>query len=196
VMSRSLCLVFFVTLAACARSAAPLPGDSVSADGAVTLTPPRMSTSPSIAHDAPADPIRDRLFPPELVMEHQGEIELTIVQRETITKEVDKLQKDMLALQWDMQREKEKLVKALDADRVDEAATTSSSARVMELETKIKSAHLAMLVHVKNVLTPDQQRKLRVVRDQERCAPAPSVSAKPPAPRKKAPPATSNPDVF
>jgi Spy/CpxP family protein refolding chaperone len=194
-MSRSLCLVFFVTLAACARSAAPLAGDSVSADGSVTLTPPRMSTSPSpIVHES--DPIRDRLFPPELVMEHQGEIDLTIVQRETITKEVDKLQKDMLALQWEMQREKEKLVKALDADRVDEAATTASSGRVMEIETKIKSAHLAMLVHVKNVLTPDQQRKLRVVRDQERCAPAPSVSAKPPAPRKKAAPATSNPDVF
>jgi len=116
-MSRWLTLVFCMALAACARSAEPLPGDSVKADGAVTLSPPRMSTSP-VPAPREADPIRDRLFPPELVMEHQVEIDLTIAQRDAISKEVEKLQKDMLAMQWDMQHEKEKLVKSLDAEMV------------------------------------------------------------------------------
>ena len=126
-------------------------------------------------------------------MEHQVEIDLTISQRDAISKEVEKLQKDMLAMQWDMQHEKEKLVKTLDAEHVDETASNASAARVMELENKIKSAHLAMLIHVKNTLTADQQRKLRGARDQERGAPAPSAKPAPPPPQKKpaAPPTRS-----
>jgi Spy/CpxP family protein refolding chaperone len=200
--SRYFFVLLFCSLAACARAPdRALPGDSVGADGSVVLAPPRMSTSPSVGHDVPSDPIRDRLFPPELVMEHQAELDLTVAQRDTITKEVEKLQKDMLGMQWDMQKEKEKLVKSLDADHVDEAGAAASAARVMEFETKIKSAHLGMLVRVKNALTPEQQRKLRVVRDQERCAAAPasppaSASAKP-APKKPAPrPQATGQDVF
>ncbi len=180
--------VFALTLLACAK-AAPLPGDSVQADGAVTLTPPRLSTSPAGAPTPPgADPVRDRLIPPELVMEHQGELSLTIAQRDAITAEVDKLQRDVLRMQWDMQAEKEKLVKALDADHVDEAAANASAARVMKLENDIKSAHLAMLIHVKNALTPDQLTKLRALREETRCAPPPASAAPTPSASAKPPP--------
>ncbi|HEY8079660.1 MAG TPA: periplasmic heavy metal sensor [Labilithrix sp.] len=184
--------LFGVALFACAK-AAPLPGDSVQADGAVTLTPPRLSTSPAAAVQTGADPIRDRLIPPELVMEHQGDLALTIAQRDAINAEVDKLQRDVLRMQWDMQAEKEKLVKALDADHVDEPAVNASAARVMKLENDIKSAHLAMLVHVKNALTSDQIRTLRTLHDEARCAPAAataptaSTSAPPPPSAEPAP---------
>ncbi len=193
-----LALGLALALVACAKAAPPLPGDSVQPDGAVTLTPPRLSTSPA-AQAGGADPVRDRLIPPELVMEHQGDLSLTIAQRDAITAEVDKLQRDVLRMQWDMQAEKEKLVKALDADHVDEPAANASAARVMKLENDIKSAHLGMLIHVKNTLTPEQIRKLHALRDETRCAttPAPSAStsakptAPPPAPR-KAPSAKPN----
>ncbi len=191
---RILALVVSLGLVACARSG-PLPGDSVSADGAVTLAPPRFSTSPGGAgardpHEA-LDPIASRLFPPELVMEHQSEIELTIAQRDAMTKEVERAQKDLMRLQWDMQAEKEKLVKVLDAERVDEAGATAAAARVMDLETKIKATHLAMLIHVKNALTPEQQQKLRALRDESRCAaqePASSASPSAPPPSRPAAP--------
>jgi Spy/CpxP family protein refolding chaperone len=172
----ALASVVALATAACAmKPSGPLPGDSVAADGAITLSPPRFSSAPGgpaatrDARDA-LDPIASRLFPPELVMEHQNEIGLTVAQRDAMTKEIVLAQRDLTRLQWDMQSEKEKLVKALDSDQVDEAAANASAARVMDLETKIKSRHLAMLIHVKNGLTPEQERRLRAVRDEERCA--------------------------
>ena len=67
-------------------------------------------------------------------------------------------------LQWQLDAEKEKLVKLLDADKVDEAKATDQAGHVMDYENRIKSAHLAMLIRVKNLLTPDQQKKLRDLR--------------------------------
>ena len=70
----------------------------------------------------------------------------------------------MVRLQWDLQGEKEKLVRVLSAERVDEKESAASAARVMERENKVKASHLAMLVRIKNHLTPAQQKKLRSLR--------------------------------
>ena len=84
----SLLLLFVLPLAACAqRSAPPLPGDSVANDGAVSLASPRLVTN---ATNAPAAPtsreplsaIEVRLFPADLVMEHQADIALTHARRQ------------------------------------------------------------------------------------------------------------------
>lgn len=50
----------------------------------------------------------------------------------------------------DLQGEKEKLVKLLDADRVDEAELQEAASRVTDREAKVKTSHLGMLVRVKN----------------------------------------------
>jgi hypothetical protein len=154
-MKKLLLLLAFVT--ACARAApGPLPGDSVT-DAGVTLSPPRMTT-------APLGPIEGALFPPELVMENQAAIGIDAPQREALTKEIDKGQSERLHLQWQLDAEKEKLVKLLDADKVDEAKAVEQASHVMDYENRIKSAHLSMLIRVKNLLTPDQQKKLQALR--------------------------------
>jgi len=163
---RTLVLVLLgAALVACAKRE-PLPGDSVSDDGGIRLSPPRLSTAPPQNTDTrePLGPIESRLFPPELVMEHQGELAITDEQKSAILVETERGQSTMLRLQWELQGEKEKLVKLLDADRADEAKVQEVAARVMERETKVKASHLAMLVRVKNLLTPAQQAKLRALR--------------------------------
>jgi hypothetical protein len=150
-------LLLLLCLTACARSAGPLPGDSVAPDGAVTLSPPRLQSPP-------LGPIEATLFPPELVMENQGALGIDQAQRDALTKEIDKGQSDRLHLQWQLDAEKEKLVKLLDADKIDEARATEQATHVMDFENRIKSAHLATLIRVKNLLTPDQQKKLRDLR--------------------------------
>jgi Spy/CpxP family protein refolding chaperone len=155
-------------LVACAKRA-PLPGDSVSEEGGVTLSPPRMSTSPSPspALEEPREvlgPIESRLYPPELVMDHQGELGITSEQKAAISTETERGQVAMLRLQWELQAEKEKLVQLLDAERADEVKVQEAAARVMAHETKVKASHLAMLVRVKNILTPEQQARLRELR--------------------------------
>ncbi len=168
--ARQFFTVIFVasTLAACSRArSGPLPGDSVADDGGVGLSPPRMSTSPRETPPSrePLGPIESRLFPPELVMDHQGELGIDIAQRDAILREVERGQAEMLRLQWDLQGEKEKLVKVLDGDHVDERASADAAARVMDRETRVKASHLAMLVRVKNLLSAAQQRKLRELRE-------------------------------
>ena len=156
-MKKLLLLLLLSCVCACARSAGPLPGDSVSSDGGLTLSPPRLQSPPLGSIEA-------TLFPPELVMENQGALGIDQAQREALTKEIDRGQSERLRLQWQLDAEKEKLVKLLDADKVDEARATEQAARVMDYENRIKSGHLAMLIRVKNLLTPDQQKKLRDLR--------------------------------
>jgi Spy/CpxP family protein refolding chaperone len=166
----ALFILSICSFVACAEKSAPLPGDSVQSDGAVTLTPPRMNTAPqtlaaaATKDTAPLGAIESRVFPPELVMEHQDELGITQVQREAIVKEVQKAQAEMVRLQWELQGAKEKLVKVLDAEHVDERASTEAAARIMEHESKVKASHLGMLVRVKNLLTGPQQAKLRALR--------------------------------
>lgn len=179
-LPRVLCSVLLAGLVACAKRE-PLPGDSVSSDGAVALSPPHLVTAPAAVREArePLGPIESRLFPPELVMEHQNALAITAEQKAAILAETEKGQAAMLRLQWELQGEKEKLVKLLDADRVDEATVREAAARVMDRETKVKTSHLGMLVRVKNVLTPGQQAELRAIRSGARPA---AADASPPPP--------------
>lgn len=148
-----------------------MPGDSVAANGAVTLTPPSPVVAPSVAA-SPAElgAIESRLFPAELVMEKQAELGLSAAQIATIAKLAREGQAGMLDLQWKLQAEKEKLVTELGAEPVDEARTLQRAAELMTYETRIKTAHLTMLVRIKNALTPAQRATLRASRDSNRCS--------------------------
>lgn len=162
-----------ISLFACSKRSGPLPGDSVSEDGAVALSPPRLDTSPRDSRESassrePLGAVESRLYPPELVMDHQGELGIEPKQRDALLHEVQRGQSEMLHLQWDLQGEKEKLVKVLDGEKVDEQASAAAAARVMERENKVKGSHLAMLVRVKNLLTGPQQAQLKSIRDGER----------------------------
>ena len=167
-MRRALLLLVLV---GCSKAGSPpLPGDSVAADGAVALSPANFSTVPAASSTADArqpalGPIESKLFAPEVVMEHQAAIGVAPAQKDAISKEVQRAQADMLRMQWDLNADKEKLVAILDVDKVDEAKASAQASRLMDDENKIKAAHLAMLVRVKNVLSPEQQKKLRELRD-------------------------------
>jgi Spy/CpxP family protein refolding chaperone len=171
--TRTFALLAALLLFACAKRAAPpLPGDSVSADAAVSLAAPKLSVGG--ASPRPAEPlgaIEARVFPVDLVMEHQADIALDSAQRDAITKEVARAQADLVKLQFDLEAEKEKLVKVLDGAKVDEAKSKDAAAALMAKENAIKAAHLAMLVRIKNVLTAEQQQKLKALREDPRCEP-------------------------
>jgi hypothetical protein len=174
-MNRISLLLICVSLTACARSekSPPLPGDSVSADGAVSLATPRLTTVGNApAAREPLSAIESRLFPAELVMENKAALALTPAQETAITKELDRSQSELVKLQWDLQTEKDKLVKVLDDAKIDEPRSQKAAEALMQRENAIKAVHLGLLVRIKNILTPAQQDKLRATRDSERCAPA------------------------
>ena len=107
-----------------------------------------------------AQSFEDLLFPPELVMQLQRELDLTAAQRTTITDAIKALQSGVVDHQWQLLDEQEKLHQLLGEPTVAEAAVLAQVDRVLDLERNVKRLHLATLVRIKNALTPEQQKQL------------------------------------
>jgi len=121
-------------------------------------------TSPRAQMPREEDWLQRHLYPPDLIMEHQQEIGLTDSQRDAVKQELKVAQSHFLDIQWDMHGEVEKLARILQSSRVDEAAALAQAGRVMSMENEVKKAHLALVIRVKNLLTEEQQERLRGLR--------------------------------
>lgn len=112
----------------------------------------------------PVDPLGENLFPPELVMQHQQALELTEEQRNLIRGEIQNAQARFTEVQWQLQNEMETMASLVKQGRIDEQRTLSQLDKIVGLEREIKRTQLALLIRVKNSLTPEQQAKLQTLR--------------------------------
>lgn len=110
------------------------------------------------------NPLADVLFEPELVMQHRRAIGLTDEQRDAISRMIEDLQGRTVRLQWELLDEMESLKEILQRPRIDQDRALDQLERVLEKEKGIKRAHLELLIRMKNVLTPEQQRELTRLR--------------------------------
>jgi Spy/CpxP family protein refolding chaperone len=106
----------------------------------------------------------EQVFPPELVMRYQSELGLTSAQQEAMTRIMAETQAKLVELQWKSEAAMQALTKIMEKDTVDEAAALSQWDQLSEFEQQIKKMHLALLIRIKNQLTPSQQEKLRSLR--------------------------------
>ena len=114
--------------------------------------------------ESPEKALEKLVFPPELVMQHQQRIQLKPAQREAITEAIQQTQHKLVDLQWRMQAEMQKLTELLQAQPADEPAVLAQVDRALAVEREVKRAQMALLVRIKNVLTPEQQSALRALR--------------------------------
>lgn len=122
------------------------------------------STAPALAQEG----IEEYVFPPEVVMQAQRQIDLQGEQRDAITKVIREFQREQLELDWDLQDQTQRLTELMSPAKVDEKAAMEQVARLMQAEERMKRAHLRMLIRIKNLLTEDQQMKLHKVMAQHR----------------------------
>ncbi len=120
------------------------------------------------AQQPPADPFGENLFPPELVMQHQQAIGLTEEQRNFIKAEIQKAQTRFTELQWQLQNEVETMVSLVKEQRADEQQVLDQLDRILNLEREIKRTHFTLIVRIKNRLTPEQQARLREIKNKLR----------------------------
>ena len=111
-----------------------------------------------------ADPFGRFLFPPELVMQHQGSIGLTESQREALQAAIQEAQSTVLKMQFALSSEAEKLAKLLEVPRIEEGDVLSQVDRILAIERELKRAQITLMVRIKNTLTPEQQSRLRSLR--------------------------------
>lgn len=110
------------------------------------------------------DPFARFFIPPELVMQHQGEIGLTDAQRNTLMTQIQQAQSKFVEIQFKLSAEGQKLVGLLQGASIDESQTLEEVDRILALEREMKRAQVGLLVRIKNALTPAQQARLMQLR--------------------------------
>jgi hypothetical protein len=110
------------------------------------------------------DPLARFLFPPELVMAHQQEINLTDRQRSAIQEAMKEAQGKFIDMQFQMTGEVEKLQRIVQGTTVDEPKMLDQLDHVLGVEKEIKHAQLTLMIRIKNQLTEQQQAALAKLR--------------------------------
>ncbi len=117
------------------------------------------------AQQQPApDPVGDNLFAPELVLANQKAIGLDDAQRNYVRAEVLKAQTRFTELQFQLQDAVESLGGLLKQTPVDETQVMAQLDKVLNAEREVKRTQIALMVRIKNKLTPEQQAQLRQLR--------------------------------
>src|SRR5438132_3554542 len=108
----------------------------------------------------PMDPLGDVMFPPELIMGHTRELNLTDEQKTFMRTETNRATTRFNELQWQVQDLMEALHALMKANPVNEQQALAQLDKVLDMEREIKRLHFGLAIALKNKLTPEQQAKL------------------------------------
>lgn len=124
------------------------------------------SLSPLFAADdskTVADPFAGAFFSPELVLLARDRIALTPEQREFFRARVEKTQPRSNELRARLESETAALSALAKQERVDEATLVAQLDKVLDVERELKHLHVGLAAAIKNLLTAEQQAKLREI---------------------------------
>jgi Spy/CpxP family protein refolding chaperone len=110
------------------------------------------------------DPIGQNLFPPDQVFSQAEAIGLTDAQKTSIQSSILHAQSRFLEFQPRLQQAMQRMVKLIGQSRVDESQVLSQLDKVLSVEREIKRTQIGLMTRIKNVLTLEQQAKLRQLR--------------------------------
>ncbi len=113
----------------------------------------------------PFDPIGDALFPPELVMQHQQAIGLTVDQKNFIIAETQRAQARFTELQWQLQQAMETMGLLVNQQQVDEPKVLAQLERVLIIEREIKRTQFSLMIRIRNTLTSEQRARLQEIKN-------------------------------
>jgi Spy/CpxP family protein refolding chaperone len=102
--------------------------------------------------------------PPELIMQNQQVLGLSDEQKKAIREIMKKSVSDFTDLQWQESSEQETMGSLLKQEKVDEAKAIAQLDKLLNIENGIKRLHMSTMIKVKNLLTPEQQAKLRTIK--------------------------------
>ena len=115
---------------------------------------------PRPPHPPMNDPLGDAMFPPDLIMQHTRDLNLTDEQKAYMRGEIQKTTTRFNELQWQLQDAMEALHATMKANPVNEQLALGQLDKVLDAEREIKRLHFGLAISIKNKLTPEQQEKL------------------------------------
>lgn len=159
-----------------------MPAAAQSPQSGVPQSPQRQPNVPNPAN-APnppnPDPLADVMFPPDLILSHARELQLTDEQKTFMRGEIQKTMIAFNELQWKLQDEMESFHDMLKASSVNEPQALAELNKVLDIEREIKRLHMSLGIRLKNHLTPDQQAELQRMRMGPRMPPGPGGPPRP-----------------
>ena len=108
--------------------------------------------------------LRENLFPPALLLRNEEKLGLKPEQLTAIRDQVQRLQNRVTEFESRMPDEGTRLAEILQRDRIGENEALTQLDRVLAVEREMKKAQMAMLIGIKNVLTPEQQGMVKRLR--------------------------------
>ena len=112
----------------------------------------------------PPDPLAHLMFPPDMILGHARDLNLTDEQKTFMRAEVQKATATFQDLQWKLQDQAEQLHETMKSTSVNEQQALAQLDKVLEIEREIKRLHIGLAVRLKNRLTPEQQEQLHKMR--------------------------------
>jgi len=134
----------------------PQPPQSPGARGADNV--------PNPPHPPNPDPLAHLMFPPDMILGHARELNLTEDQKAFMRAEVQKATATFQELQWKLQDQAELLHETMKSSSVNEQQALLQLDKVLDIEREIKRLHIGLAVRLKNRLTSEQQEQLHKMR--------------------------------
>ena len=119
---------------------------------------------PNHPHPPNPDPLAPLMFPPDMIMGHMRELNLTDEQKTYMRAEIQKATASFQDLQWKLQDQMELLHDTMNSTSVNEQQALAQLDKVLDVEREIKRLHIGLAVRLKNRLTPEQQDLLNKMR--------------------------------
>lgn len=112
---------------------------------------------------APKDVFKGKLFPPNVILEYQDELNLSKDQFTAIRAAVVEVQGAVAEHEWDLRQAYQRAMTDLDESPVNEEKVLKNIDAVLQAENRVKKLQMAMLIRLRNLLTDEQMRYLRSV---------------------------------
>jgi Spy/CpxP family protein refolding chaperone len=127
---------------------------------------PGAQNAPQMPHPPPPqDPLAHLMFPPDMILNHASQLNLTDEQKTFMRSEVQKATASFQDLQWKLQDQMQLLHETMKSPSVNEQQALAQLDKVLDIEREIKRLHIGLAVRLKNRLTPEQQEQLHRMMD-------------------------------
>ena len=159
---KAIIAIVFATAFLIATAIAQEPSQPPQSPHPPNIPGPGMPNHPP--HPPNPDPLAPLMFPPDVIMAHARELNLTEEQKTFMRTEIQKAMLAFQDLQWKLQDQMELLQETMKSPSVNEQQALAQLDKVLDIEREMKRLHIGLAVRLKNHLTPEQQDQLHKMR--------------------------------
>jgi hypothetical protein len=124
-----------------------------------------LAATTSAAQEPKGDVFQGKLFPPNVILKHQAELNLSKQQFTAIKAAVVEVQANVAEHEWDVREAYQGMMVELDRSPIDTEQVLEHVSVALKAENEVKKQQVTMLITLKNLLTDEQVAFLESVKE-------------------------------